>query len=265
MGRSLEAKSIKSAQRVFEVLEYFDADHPEASVTDISRRYGYPQSSASELLSYMVSLGYLRRGSRGRTFTLSMRVAMLGSWVQPKLIRSGRLLRLIDELAEETGSTIVLATNNGVRLQCLHVVRRDEDAPRQGDLLHLLHSAEGRALLLICDRDLVRKYVHRLNSEAEDEDRRLRFEDLAADLDRSSAQGYVRRLEGGTLSVAILIPNAERSEQLALCVRAPAGSNEEALVRALRSIASRNLGLVSIPSPMPPIVQPMRRYAGQAF
>ena len=252
MGRSFDAKSIKSAQRVFEVLEYFDAEHQEANVTDIARRYGYPQSSASELLSYMVSLGYLRRGSRSRFFCLSMRVAMLGTWVQPQLMRNGRLLKLIDELAEETAGTIVLATNTGVRLQCLHVVRRGDEAPIQGDILPLLHSAEGRALLLTSDRELVRKYVHRLNSEATDEAERLKFDDLAADLDESSARGYVRRVDGNIASFAILIPNADRSEPLALGVRMPVGVREEAVVRAMRSIVSRNLGLVSVPSPMPP-------------
>lgn len=259
MARSLEAKSIKSAQRVFEVLEYFDADHPEASVTDISRRYGYPQSSASELLSYMVHLGYLRRGSRNRSFRLSMRVAMLGVWVQPELVRNGRLLRLIDDLADETGATVVLATNTGVRLQCLHVVRRDRDAPHQGDLLPLLRSAEGRALLLTSERELVRKYVHRLNSEAEDEGDRIRYDDLAADLDASSARGYVRMVDERGSAFSVLIPNADRSEPLALCVRAPAGAREEAIVRAIRSIVSQTLGLVSVPSSLPPHVTSARQ------
>src|SRR3954469_11251040 len=241
MPKSLEAKSIKSAQRVFEVLEYFDEDHPEASVSDISRRYGYPQSSASELLSYMVHLGYLRRGTRGRSFRLSMRVAMLGTWVQPNLVRNGRLLRLIDDVANETGATVVLATNTGVRLRCLHVVRRAEDAPHQGDSLPLLHSPEGRALLLTSDRELVRKYVHRLNAEAESEEERIRFDELAADLDGSSARGYVRKVDKEGSAFAILIPNADRGEQLALCVRAPAGSREDVIVRVMRSIVSRTL------------------------
>jgi DNA-binding IclR family transcriptional regulator len=263
MARSLEAKSIKSAQRVFEVLEFFDADHPEATVTDISRRYGYPQSSASELLSYMVHLGYLRRGSRGRSFRLSMRVAMLGAWVQPQLVRSGKLLRLIDEVAEQTGCSVVLATNTGVRLQCLHAVRRSSGAPNQGDLLPLLHSAEGRALLLTLDRELVRKYVHRLNSEAEAENARIRFEELAADLDESSARGYVRRIDGDGASFAILMPNTDRSEQLALCVRAPSGAREEVIVRIMRSVVSQTLGLVSVPSPLPPHVTSTRHFASR--
>ncbi|MGE0586779.1 MAG: helix-turn-helix domain-containing protein [Flavobacteriaceae bacterium] len=261
MGRSLDAKSIKSAQRVFEVLEYFDADHPEASVTDISRRYGYPQSSASELLTYMTHLGYLRRGTRGRTYQLSMRVAMLGAWVQPQLVRNGRLLRLMDEIAVETGCSTILATNSGVRLQCLHVVRRDDDAPRQGEFIPLLHSAEGHALMLSSERDLVRKYVHRLNSEVMEEGRRVRFDDLATELDGASARGYVRKVDAAGSAFAILLPNADRGEQLALCVRAPAGAHEEAIVRTMRSIVSRTLGLVSIPSAMPPGITSPRQFA----
>lgn len=259
MPRSVEAKAIKSAQRVFEVLEFFDAEHPEASVSDISRRYGYPQSSASELVSYMVHLGYLRRGSRVRTFRPTMRVAMLGAWVQPDLVRNGRLLRLMDELSAETGGSVILATNSGVRLQCLHVVRRAEDAPHQGDLLPLLHSAEGRALLLTSDRELVRKYVHRLNAEQEDESLRLKFGELADDLDASSARGYARWTSEAGCSFAILLPNSDRAEPLALSVRAGPGANEEAIVQAMRRIVSRTLGLICVPSPLPPHVSSPRQ------
>jgi DNA-binding IclR family transcriptional regulator len=250
VSRSLEAKSIKSAQRVFEVLEFFDEDHPEASVSDIARRYGYPQSSTSELLSYMVSLGYLRR-RRNRTFCLSMRVAMLGSWVQPQLTRSSRILKAMDELADATGGSVVLASNSGVRVQCLHAVRRHADAPRQGDQLHLLHSAEGRALLITCDRNLVRKYVHRLNAEANDESGRIRYDDLARDLDDASGRRYARTVGGERLVVAILIPNADQSEQLALSVCVSDDADEEALVRAMRSIVSSNLGLIDVRVALP--------------
>jgi DNA-binding IclR family transcriptional regulator len=264
MRRTVEAKPIKSAQRVLEVLEYFGEDRPEASVTDISRAFGYPQSSASELLNYLVYLGYLRRGSRNRTFRLSMRVSMLGAWVQPQLVRSGKLLRLMDDIADATDSSVTLASNNGVRVQCLHAVRRTADAPRQGDSLPLLHSAEGRALLLTCERELVRKYVHRINAETEDAAERVRFEDLAADLDESSARGYVRRIDPNGSAFAILMPNTDRSEQLALCVRARPGASEESIVRIIRSIVSTTLGLVSIPSPMPPHMTTPRRIARAA-
>src|SRR3546814_14192870 len=96
----------------------------EMRISDWSSDVCSSDLSASELLSYMVHLGYLRRSRNGRRFRLSMRVAMLGSWVQPDLVRNGRLLRLMDTLADDTGATVVLATNVGVRLQCLHEIGR---------------------------------------------------------------------------------------------------------------------------------------------
>jgi DNA-binding IclR family transcriptional regulator len=144
-------------------------------------------------------------------------------------------------------------------------VRRDAAAPHQGDILPLLRCAEGRALLLTVERELVRKYVHRLNAEAEDPDTRIRYEDLASDLDGSSARGYVRKVDAEGASFAILIPNSDRDEQLALCVRAPTGAREEAIVRTMRSIVSRTLGLVSVPSAMPPGITSPRQFARGAF
>ena len=49
----------KIARRVIEVLDFFDDENREASVMDIVRRYGRPQSSTSELLASLVELGLL--------------------------------------------------------------------------------------------------------------------------------------------------------------------------------------------------------------
>ncbi|WP_313807498.1 IclR family transcriptional regulator [Sphingobium sp.] len=247
MARCQEAKSIKSARRVFEVLEYFDADHQEAGVMDIARKYQYPQSSASELLSYMVSLGYLRRGHGGRTYRLSIKAAMLGSWVQPRLIRQGGLLPLMDELAEATGGTVILAGQNGVALECLHIVSAANGGGlRQGNLISLLHSTEGRVLLARCDRQLVRRYVHRLNAETEDMAGRVRFEDLAAVLDQVAAQGFAKLVADDECALAVSLPQSQSSEPLALGLRVSGDVDEAALLRTVRGAISRRLGLVDL-------------------
>ena len=96
MARSLDPKKIKSARRALEVLEYFQGDRTEATVMDIARSMGYPQSSTSELLSCLVALGYLTRNRAARTYKPTARVAVLGARVQPKLFRDGRLLGKTD-------------------------------------------------------------------------------------------------------------------------------------------------------------------------
>ena len=47
MAVGAESNKAKIARRVVEVLDYFDDEHPQATVMDIVRRYNRPQSSTS--------------------------------------------------------------------------------------------------------------------------------------------------------------------------------------------------------------------------
>ena len=122
MTRSLDPKKIKSAQRALEVLEYFQGGRSEATVMDIARSMGYPQSSTSELLGCLVALGYLTRDRSARTYRPTARVAVLGAWVQPNLFREGRLLPLMDDLAHEVSAAVVLGNRVGLNIQYIHAV-----------------------------------------------------------------------------------------------------------------------------------------------
>ena len=98
----------KIAKRVIEVLEYFDDEHSEATVMDIVRRYGRPQSSTSELLSSLVELGLLYKDNYSRSYRLTPRAGLLGAQVQPDMVRSGRLTNAIDTLVRQTGLSVAL-------------------------------------------------------------------------------------------------------------------------------------------------------------
>jgi len=114
--------TVKSAIRVLEVFEYFDRVQREASVTEIARELGYPQSSTSVLLRNLADLGYLRHGADQRSYFPTPRVAMLGSWVEPMVAPGGSLRQLMGELGELTGETIILATPLRDQVQYVHVV-----------------------------------------------------------------------------------------------------------------------------------------------
>lgn len=98
----------KGAQRVIEVLDFFDEHHREATVMDIARRYNRPQSSTSELLASLVDLGLLYKDPSSRSYTLTPRAAIIGSLSQPSMVRDGRLARMVDELRGQTGLGVVL-------------------------------------------------------------------------------------------------------------------------------------------------------------
>lgn len=265
MARSLDPKKIKSAQRVLEVLEYFTDGREEATVMDIARAMGYPQSSTSELLSCLVALGYLHRDRYARTYKPSARVALLGAWVQPTLFRHGRLLPMMDELVAESGATVVLATKCGVDVQYIHAINANADEAAYwstGAKAPLLHSAVGKALCSTTDPDLVRKLVHRLNAEAEAE-MRVSYDALATDLREIRANGYaVGRLEGGGGMAAVLLPQASAEEQLVLGICGLSddfGERTDEYVNMLRAAVARHLGpVVASSRPAPYLPAPQR-------
>lgn len=254
MARSLDPKRIKSAQRVLELLEYFNSERREGTVMDIARAYGYPQSSTSELLNCLVALGYLRRDLRARTYRPSARVAMLGAWVQPELFRHGAALAVMDELAAEANTTVMLASCVNLAAQVFQVVEPNgaTSAWKTGDTFLLMHSAPGKALLSSMRADELKKVVHRLNAESPEE-QRVRFEVLNAEIEQVRAKGFaVSKSADGYAMVSVLLPRKSDDEPLALTICAPADRFDarlEQFVQAMRGAVSRHVGVVEAHAP----------------
>jgi DNA-binding IclR family transcriptional regulator len=107
----------KTARRVIEILEFFDEQPRSATAMEIARRYQRPQSSTWELLSSLVEMGLLYKDPGSRLFRPTPRAAMLGSMFQPRLVRDGRLLPVIDGLTSATGLGVALVGLVGLDAQ----------------------------------------------------------------------------------------------------------------------------------------------------
>jgi DNA-binding IclR family transcriptional regulator len=222
-----EERTIKSARRVLEILEYFDREHPSATVMDMSRALSYPQSSTSELLRSLTRLGYLHYNRYRRTYTPTARVALLGAWVDPTLFRGGAVLEALDHVAALVGETVLLSTAANYVVQHLHVVHGASEhaiTDHAGREESLLHSPQGR-MILSSYRDMhIRSALHRLNAEEPDPERRVRINETFAELIELRKQGFVVQPEAhedGSGVIAILLPPRRGIERLALSVIAP--------------------------------------------
>ena len=109
---SMASTNVKSAVRVFEVLEFFDTLRRDASLSEIARELGYPASSTSMLLQSMVECGYLAQGEK-RTFRPTPRVKLLGAWIAPVLDPNGPVTSMMEWLGMQCGQAVVLATCTG--------------------------------------------------------------------------------------------------------------------------------------------------------
>jgi DNA-binding IclR family transcriptional regulator len=111
---------VKSALRVFEVLEYFDEIKRVASLSEISRLLGYPLSSTSGLLQSMVDVGYLTQTHK--QYRPSFRVALLGSWVASDIAPEASVLKMMEWVGAQSSQTIVLAVPEPVQVRYIRVV-----------------------------------------------------------------------------------------------------------------------------------------------
>jgi DNA-binding IclR family transcriptional regulator len=202
---------VKSAVRVLEVFEFFDRVQREATVGEIARELGYPQSSASVLLASLAERGYLCHGVDRRSYFPTPRVTMLGSWLEPMLVPSGPVQQLMRELGDATGDTVILGTPLRDQVQYIHVVpatttMRLHVGP--GTLRPLLTSGLGRLFLMDMPEDQLRHLVLRHN-DGPDVTEKISLAALRRDLQTIRAQGYavsLNRVSAGAGVIGVRLP-----------------------------------------------------------
>ncbi|MGQ3229698.1 MAG: helix-turn-helix domain-containing protein [Blastomonas fulva] len=194
--RSTESNKAKIANRVIEVLDFFDDNHTEATVMDIVRRYNRPQSSTSELLSSLVNLGLLYKDPVSRSYSPTPRAALLGSVAQPEYIRDGQLMAMVDRLVAQTGLAIAVF----------------------GMQERMTDSAAGLLLLSTIMQPRRDGTIRRLNAEAS-EDRKFSFPEMSAKVEQVRAAGYACGMAGfGSIAdtCAVLLPNQAPNRPIAI-------------------------------------------------
>ncbi len=215
----------KFAKRVIEVLEFFDEEHPQATVMDIVRRFDRPQSSTSELLYCLVEVGLLYKDPHSRSYSPTPRAALLGRAAQPSLIRDGRLTGLIDRLSAQTGLAVGVFGMVGLQVQ-IYSWRSGQRALRTsnpfgicgGQKDHLSSSAAGWLLLSTIPQPRRESMLRRLNAEAA-ADRKFCVSELAARVQQCHDQGGVTDVAGfesNAQFTAMLFPGLPQNQPLAI-------------------------------------------------
>ena len=220
-----ESNKAKIARRVIEVLEFFDEDHPQATVMDIVRRFNRPQSSTSELLSSLVGLGLLYKDPCSRSYSPTPRAALLGNAVQPCMVRDGSLTGLIERLAAQTGLAIAVFGMVGLKTQIFSwrggkraLRTADPSGFCGGQQEHLSDSAVGWLLLSTVAQPRRDGMIRRLNAEATD-DRKFSFPEMAARAQHCHDTGSISGIAGfGSIAdvAAVLLPNQPENQPLAI-------------------------------------------------
>lgn len=245
----MDSTVIKTAGRMFEVLEYFREVQRPLSVRDIAEHFSYPLSSTSVLMRSFATLGYLSYDQGRRAYFPTLRLATLGEWVY-EWVASGHLLpQLVRELAERTEETAVIAVQNDIFSQYVEVVPGRHSIQvyfPPGTRRLMCHSGSGWSLLAGQSEEAVRKLVHRTNLKLGQYEGQVDLAELQLRLDEVRRDGYA--FSRGTVTpgagvIAMALPQPQLGAPLSIAVAGVLERLESLrpqIVKTLRSVIDRH-------------------------
>ena len=188
-----QARRIKSAERTLALFELFSREQTPVTVGRVASAMNIPQPSASMLLRNLLELGYLEYDRGARTFEPSIRVALLGGWIERRFRANGAISTRLDALQRRIGETAFIGIQNGAAAQYV-LTQRPETPDRlevvSGELRSLTCSAIGRVLLsLKSDREVV-ALARRCNGEATEDRFKVREAEFMELIARVRTRGY---------------------------------------------------------------------------
>lgn len=218
---------VKSAHRTISVLELFDRTQRPLKLTEIAEDLAAPTSSTQDLLRSLVTLGYLYFDRRTHAYFPTLRVSVLGDWIEQAVFGEGHYRALMKYLRDETGETIGIGGESDLDVQFLQILTGTYPLTlnfKAGDRAPLCTTAMGRALLSKRPKPYVQKLLLRHNSIVESRADRVTEAELMDALDFFDQTGYAVSRENtlhGLSGIAMILPNAASQNPVVIGVSGP--------------------------------------------
>lgn len=217
-------RNIKSAERTLALFELFSAQQRPLTVGEISKLLSIPQPSVTMLMRNLLALGYLEQDRSARTYTPTIRIALLGSWIHQRFTQDRQLEWRLDTLQKAVEETTFIGVQNGPHVQYILFIQ--PTAPHrfdvQGEKVRpIAVSAVGKALLSLKPDDEVRALVQRANAEALDPKFKVDVRKFMENLETIRANGYAEtagEVREGIATLAMAMPPLVGRSPMAVAV-----------------------------------------------
>ncbi|UZW53681.1 helix-turn-helix domain-containing protein [Sphingobium sp. JS3065] len=240
-------RHVKSAERTLALFELFSLHQRPMTVAEITRALGIPQPSASMLLRNLTVLGYLEYDRVHRTYIPSIRIMLLGSWVQRQFSEQGLIERRLDHLSAQLcevlkmRATVILGIQNVVYSQYV-LVRMPQNPDllvQSGMLRPITCTSVGKMLLSQKSDAEVEALVRRCNAEVADERQWVRPKEFVAEMHTVRRNGYAETcgtMSPGRSTIAVPVVGTVATMPMAVAVgglSAQIQENRDAILSAL--------------------------------
>jgi len=219
-------RSIKSAERAFDLLEFVAANSARATFKGIGDSLNIPKSSLHGLLDVLVGRGYLRLDEQTRTYSLGIRTLELGHAYRGQHSVTKAAQPILEAIVAAVNETTHLAELSGTqnvylaKVDSQHALRMQSDV---GTRRPAHSTGVGKALLSqLDDAEIVRRFgngqlptytpttigtVERLNNElAETRARGFAFDNEEGTPGIFCLAVPVHGIEGAVLALSVAIP-----------------------------------------------------------
>ena len=168
---SINIDSVKSADRVFQIMELFQLEKTPLAAKNISKKLSMPRSSANVLIKTMVKRGYLGFDQNHFTYFPTTKIAQLSHWTLDHFFHHQEDLDLIcRKLSDKTNETVSITVISGDEAQFVKVIPSLLAVTLkiyEGSKTSLFLSACGLALLSVQENDTVEKMVTNHNKKTD--------------------------------------------------------------------------------------------------
>ncbi len=207
---------VKSAVRVIEILEFFEAERRALKVSEIVEGLRMPQSSVSTLMKTLAAQGYVEFDPETRRYRPAPRLAFLGHWALGGPGNIEQVQNLMRALAEQTEESVLLGGQKGLFMQYLSIIESPHNlrfSLRPGLVRPLHGSGIGIMLLTRRSDDDIRRIVRRHRAEFGAEDGWPDGEATLENVRLARAQGYIETFGiasrgAGTICTLLEIPGS---------------------------------------------------------
>ena len=245
---------IKSAGRVFEVLELFRRARRQLTAAEVGAALGYPKSSTNALLKSLVTLGYLGLDPRNLRYFPSLSVTQLGDWIPSIVLASGDAFEILSEVHDATQETVTLAVQTDLTCRFLRVIPGTFPISlrmTEGLVAPLFGTAVGTAILTQLSDDEISALVSRANLRARRKAARVELERVLREVRSARLRGYAMfygALFPDTGAIAVPFPSDMDGFPMSIGVGGlhdRIRRSEGAIYKAVRASLTRHLGRAS--------------------
>lgn len=210
-------KMVKSAVRVLDIFEAFEAEQCALTISELVELLQIPQSSMSTLIKSLVARGFVEYEADTRRYRPSVRLAFVGNWALGSTDVIAKIHTLSQKLHEDSGETVIIGAENGLYCQYLSLVNSPSTLrfhlhPGMKRPLH--RSGLGLMLLTLKHDTEIGRLVRRYNAELSDEtEQRLNPSEVVKNVEQARAQGWYLSTNlvvrgGGSLATLLRLPRA---------------------------------------------------------